>query len=149
MEFSSDGRWVAYVSYPDGALWRARSDGTEPLQLTSPPLRAFRPRWSPDGKRILFVVRGSGDLPKIYTISIDGGNPEPLVSEPHAQTAASWSPEGDSIIYGRDPDTEKRDIALYRFDLRSHRTEKVPGSDGRLRAYLVFGWQQIGRPVRE
>lgn len=32
--------------------------------------------------------------------------------------------------YGRDPETEKRDIALYRFDLRSHRTGRVPGSDG-------------------
>jgi hypothetical protein len=27
--FSRDGRWVAYVSYPDHILWRSRGDGSE------------------------------------------------------------------------------------------------------------------------
>ncbi len=28
--FSRDGKWVAYVSYPDHNLWRSRSDGSNP-----------------------------------------------------------------------------------------------------------------------
>ena len=29
--FSSDGKWVAYTSYPDHTLWRSRADGTAPF----------------------------------------------------------------------------------------------------------------------
>jgi Tol biopolymer transport system component len=40
--FSKDGEWVAYVSYPEGFLWRSRLDGSQKLQLTSAPLVACR-----------------------------------------------------------------------------------------------------------
>ena len=50
--FSRDGEWVAYVSYPGWVLWRSRVDGSERLQLTSRPMSAVVPRWSPDGSRI-------------------------------------------------------------------------------------------------
>ena len=38
--FSKDGQWVAYVSYPEGILWRSKPDGSEKIQLSSPPLFA-------------------------------------------------------------------------------------------------------------
>ena len=34
--FSRDGQWVAYVSYPEGILFRSKADGSERLQLTYP-----------------------------------------------------------------------------------------------------------------
>jgi Tol biopolymer transport system component/DNA-binding winged helix-turn-helix (wHTH) protein len=129
VDFTRDGMWMTYVSYPEGSLWRARADGSQQLQLTFPPQRALNPRWSPDGKRILFVTRRPGELPKIYTISIDGGSAEPVVSETHAQTSASWSPQGDFIFYGRDFYGENQDLSLYRVDVRSGRSEKIPGAD--------------------
>ena len=129
VDFTRDGQWMTYVSYPDGALWRARSDGTQQLQLTFPPLRVTNPRWSPDGKRILFVSRPAGKLPKLYTISLDGGNAEPIASELHAQTSATWSADGNFIFYGRDPLGENQDIFLYRVDTRSGHVEKIPGAD--------------------
>ncbi len=52
--FSTDGEWVAYTSYPDHALWRSRSDGTEPLQLTFPPAQVFGSFISPDGKQVAY-----------------------------------------------------------------------------------------------
>ena len=52
--FSRDGKWVAYASYPDHTLWRSRSDGTDRLQLTYPPLRVQYPFISPDGKRVVY-----------------------------------------------------------------------------------------------
>jgi Tol biopolymer transport system component/DNA-binding winged helix-turn-helix (wHTH) protein len=143
LDFTRDGRWVTYVAYPEATLWRARSDGSQRLQLTSPPMRAFAPRWSPDGTRILFTNRQPGRLPKVYTISFDGGTPEPLVSESHAQTGGSWSPDGTSILYGRDPDGENQDIALYRFDLRTRHTERIPGTEG---LYCLL-WSPDGRRV--
>ena len=52
--FSKNGQWVAYVSYPEGTLWKSKADGSERVQLTFPPLRAVLPRWSPDGQTIIF-----------------------------------------------------------------------------------------------
>jgi serine/threonine protein kinase len=66
--FSSDGKWVAYASYPDHMLWRSRSDGTDRLQLTFPPMKVLYPFISPDGKRVVF---GNSDW-DTYVISMDG-----------------------------------------------------------------------------
>ena len=48
VNFSRDGKWVTYVAYPEGTLWRSKVDGSERLQLTFPPLFCAMPRWSPD-----------------------------------------------------------------------------------------------------
>lgn len=130
LDYSRDGAWVAYIAYPEGTLWRARSDGREQLQLTFAPSMAGTPRWSPDGKRIVFTERRPGELPRLYSISAEGGNPEPLLSEPHAQAGASWAPSGEFLIYGRDPDGENQDIFLYRFDVRARTSSRIPGTEG-------------------
>src|SRR5262249_16336910 len=36
LSFSSDGKCVAYVTYPEGTLWRSRADATDPPHRTSP-----------------------------------------------------------------------------------------------------------------
>src|ERR1051326_1010964 len=61
-QISPDGKWVAYVvAVPDLAankstagIWLAPTDKGEPKQLTASPKRDGHPRWSPDGKSILF-----------------------------------------------------------------------------------------------
>jgi Tol biopolymer transport system component/DNA-binding winged helix-turn-helix (wHTH) protein len=141
--FTRDGHWVAYVAYPEGTLWRAKSDGSEPLQLTFPPIRVCVPRWSPDGKRLLFVVRRPGEFPKVATIAFDGGSPEFLVAESHAQTAADWSPDGTSVVYGRDPDGENQDLAIYQVDLHTRRAHQLPGTNG---LYAPI-WSPDGRQI--
>ncbi|MGB6402210.1 MAG: protein kinase, partial [Candidatus Sulfotelmatobacter sp.] len=52
LDFSRDGKWVTYVSYPEHTLWRSRVDGSDRLQLTYPPVLAGLPRWSPDATQI-------------------------------------------------------------------------------------------------
>src|SRR5664279_4037122 len=76
--FSKDGQWVAYVTYPDGALWRSKVDGSERLQLTYPPSGLFppgyarNPHWSPDGKRVIFVEIQTDSTGKAMEVSADG-----------------------------------------------------------------------------
>jgi hypothetical protein len=53
LEFSRDGKWVAYSSVPEGSLFRAAADGSQRLQLTWPPLRPGVPGWFVAGPKRL------------------------------------------------------------------------------------------------
>jgi serine/threonine protein kinase len=54
--FSPDGKWVAWESFPDHAMWRSRIDGSDRMQLTRPPIYATWDEISPDGKRVVFAT---------------------------------------------------------------------------------------------
>ena len=75
VSFSKDGQWVAYVSFPEGTLWKSKLDGSQRIQLSYPPLTAVLPSWSPDGKQLVFYGFLPGKNAKLYTVSTDGGTP--------------------------------------------------------------------------
>jgi eukaryotic-like serine/threonine-protein kinase len=101
VSFSKDGAWVAYVTFPGGTLWRSKTDGTERLQLTSPPMQAFQPVWSPEGKRIAFMgLSGSDRSWRIYLVSAEGGSPESVTHGEHSEADPTWSPDGKSLVFG-------------------------------------------------
>jgi Tol biopolymer transport system component len=114
LDFSRDGKWVAYVKYPERALWRRRIDGTERQQLTDAPVAAFLPRWSPDGTQIAYVDLQSGQPWKMFLISAQGGTPKELVGGKDAVADPTWSPDGKRICFGRSPysaaSTKKIDV---------------------------------------
>ena len=131
LDFSRDGKWVAYVSYPEGTIWRSHLDGSDRLQLTYPPVSAGTPRWSPDGREIIYIDAQPGRPIKMFMISAEGGTPEELLSENQTQLSGNWSPDGKQIIFGRVPwlrtGSEKLDIQV--LDLASKKTSRIPGSD--------------------
>jgi Tol biopolymer transport system component/DNA-binding winged helix-turn-helix (wHTH) protein len=132
LEFSRDGKWIAYVTVPERSLWRARSDGSEAFQLTLPPLQVdSRPHWSADGKRIAFAAKRPGELLRLYTISPDDGTAVALPLDTQSQATPDWLPDGNSLIYGCLPDVDRPSVvALYRIDLRTLRKERIPGTEG-------------------
>jgi Tol biopolymer transport system component len=73
VSFSPDGEWAAYVSHPEGTLWRSRKDGNQRLQLTSGPELARLPKWSPDGKQIAFAEGAASAHSHISLVSAAGG----------------------------------------------------------------------------
>ena len=120
--FSRDGKWVAYTSYPEHTLWRSRSDGTDRLQLTYPPMRVLYPFISPDGKR---VVYGNSDL-ETYVISMDRDVPQKVIAQD--SLAANWSPDGNLLVF---TDThEATQLKLLILDLRTGLRSVVPDSRG-------------------
>ena len=128
-DVSRDGQWIAYVSYPDLALWRCKLDGTERLQLTSPPMQVVTPQWSPDGTQIVFTDVEPGKTWKIYVISAVGGTAEELLhGDALAEIDPSWSPDGKSIVFGRS--VTEADRRIQTFDRTSHAISTLPGSEG-------------------
>jgi Tol biopolymer transport system component len=128
VNFSKDGEWITYVTYPEGNLWRSRADGSERLQLISPSMRAHHPRWSPDGKKIVFMGRATPDQPwKIYLVSIDGGNLEQLAPGP-THRDPTWSPDGNSLVFAVGSITTPQ-RAIQVLNLVTRQLSQLPGSD--------------------
>jgi Tol biopolymer transport system component/DNA-binding winged helix-turn-helix (wHTH) protein len=130
LDFSRDGRWVTYVSYPDYTLWRSRTDGSERLQLTYPPVSAGLPRWSPDGTRIAYVDTQLGRPWKAFLISAQGGSPKEVLPENHTQVDPSWSPDGTKLALGRTQETGQTEPLLIQIvNLATRQVSTIPGSE--------------------
>ena len=131
LDFSRDGEWVAYVGYPDGMLWRSRTDGTQRQQLTSPTLKVDLPRWSPDGKEIAFSASQADQPSQIYIIPAAGGNPANIVQGRQWQRDPSWSADGNFVVFSGSPErSATTSKALFVANVRTHESSQLPESAG-------------------
>jgi eukaryotic-like serine/threonine-protein kinase len=131
IDISPDRQWVAYITFPDNALWRSRLDGSEHLQITYPPFIASMPRWSPDGKQIAFPGIEKGKVQKIYIVSASGGAPQQLVPEEAGfDDDPFWSADGNSITFARLPTVVNygEGGVLQQFDLKTHKISNLSGT---------------------
>lgn len=130
VDFSRDGQWVAYVTYPELALWRSKVDGSQRQQLSFPPLQACLPRWSPDNRRIAFSNVAMGKPYKIYLVSAEGGVPQPLLPETPESYEASpnWFPDGKRLAFSYWKPSGK--AVLQVIELQTQQVSTVPGSEG-------------------
>ena len=127
--FSKDGKSIAYVSYPEGTLWKADRDGSNPVQLTDAPIEAILPRWSPDGKLISFAADYAGPNGGFYVVSADGGSPRKILPEDrHMDGLLTWSPDGHRMVGTSTSPDGKRVLRILNLDTRQATT--IPGSDG-------------------
>jgi len=134
LEVSPDGKWVTYTTFPECNLWRSKIDGSERLQLTFSPVNAHEPRWSPDGKQILFT-----DVPRrMFTVPANGGSLQQVMPKGELPTtevgAGFWMPDGNSMVFVMG--TDKTPYAIYRLSLKTQELSKIPGSDDLLASRL-------------
>jgi Tol biopolymer transport system component len=126
---SPDGRSVAYSTFPDATLWRSDIDGAAPLQLTSPPLRAGMPRWSPDGTQIAFTGQLGSQSLQVFVVSAAGGPALRATDATTNEMDPTWSPDGRRLLYGRGYDAANPDASdLGIVDLATRHVAVVPGS---------------------
>ncbi|HMD96170.1 MAG TPA: winged helix-turn-helix domain-containing protein [Terriglobia bacterium] len=144
LDFSHDGKWIAYSApAPSGnAIWRSRMNGSEPQQLTFLDADAREPHWSPDGSQIAFQAHLPGDRFKAYVVSADGGTPHPLIPDQGSQEGVpTWSKDGKKIIfaerlYRRDPS----EMTIHLLDLETQQLSDLPGSARPMVGPLVKRW---------
>jgi dipeptidyl aminopeptidase/acylaminoacyl peptidase len=103
---SPDGKHIVYVrNFMDiikdrrrSNLWIINKDGTEHRPLTSAKQNDVAPRWSRDGKRLLYVS-SSGGAPQIYCRWMDSGQTAKLTDVTSTPMNAAWSPDGMRIAF--------------------------------------------------
>jgi dipeptidyl aminopeptidase/acylaminoacyl peptidase len=134
LDYSPDGQWIAYVSYPARALWKCRRDGRDKVLLEDG-LLTYMPRWSPDGKRLAFaaVRKGVwGDPHRIHTIDPNGGKAELVKGVNGPGFDPNWSPDGKKLVFAPllnegDP---KQGQHVSIMDLETGQVQMVHGSEG-------------------
>ena len=115
-EYSPDGKFLYFNSTRSGAmaLWRARADGSDPVQLTHDPARRdWFAHLSPDGKWIAYVSFGDDvaleDHPpnrtdvQLRIMPADGSGPPAILTRlfggQGTLNVPSWSPDGTRMAF--------------------------------------------------
>jgi TolB protein len=117
--YSPDGQTIAFTSFNRNngflcAIYLVNADGSNFRILTPPRLTAFKPDWSPDGKRVVFSSNSNFSTildEEIWVIDADGAHAVRLtnnnrrwngyLSGPH-DYSPSWAPQGNKIVFERD-----------------------------------------------
>ncbi|MDC6389389.1 S9 family peptidase [Maribacter sp. PR1] len=98
-QISPDGSKIIYVrNFKDimtdknlSNLWMVNFDGSQNRPLTTGNHNDYYPRWSHDGKKIIFKSNMADEKMKLYLMWLDTKETAPLTNTPKAPGAVSWS----------------------------------------------------------
>src|SRR4051794_12924424 len=129
---SPDGTLVAYVVTKADAeadanqatIWATSTTDPAPRQVTNGPGDGS-PRWTPDGRAILFLRAKDGKR-QVWRLPIDGGEPAPVTTLEGGVTSFAVDPTGTRLAVGsvtdldEEPDTDgKRPVVVDRLGYKS------------------------------
>jgi Tol biopolymer transport system component len=126
---SPDGRSVVYANA--GRIWRL-DPGQAAYPLTSEPaFKDNQPRWSPDGRSIIFQrlpVGEPGNF-ELWLMAADGASPRRLVEK---ALVGYWMPDSRGITY-----SSLSDSYLYHFDFATRKSRRVTDEETRAPLHTV------------
>ncbi|MFB6725871.1 DPP IV N-terminal domain-containing protein [Kribbella sp. NPDC056345] len=112
---SPDGRWLAFDLVT--AIWVTPAAGGVSRRLTDDLQDATRPRWSPDGRRIVFQSYRDGNF-HLWSIDADGNNLRQLTTGRNDHREPHFTPDGGSIVFSSDRGSTGS-YGIHRLDLAS------------------------------
>ncbi len=108
-QVSPDGEKIAFVlskiNYEEDAyerhIWMIDRASGEMTQFTYGPGRDNYPRWSPDGRWLLFISSGRhpGKKAQLMAIPIDGGEARQLADMEKNVMAPEWAPDSRRVLF--------------------------------------------------
>lgn len=142
---SPDGTKVAYqitdVSLEENkmvtSIWLADSDGkSAPRQITNSGKRDAHPRWSPDGKKILFESNRTGTS-QLYILDLQsGGEAVQLTDISTGAHSAIWSPDGTKVAFVSAVYPEFSELPFEESDEKNHeKAEAIEKSPVKARTF--------------
>lgn len=149
---ASGGEFSVDVSPTDGTIamdlmdriWTLAANGGQAQQLVNGILPARDPRWSPDGKRILYSLRTAAGE-QAWELDVAAGTKRRLIDSPLHVQDASWHPDGERLVfstdrYGQGLDIWETDIPtglMWRLtDHKGDETDPAWSANGRNLAYI-------------
>jgi Tol biopolymer transport system component len=105
---SPNGRLIAFTRFSFrgivAQLWIMRADGSDKHAITPPALEANNPRWSPNGKWIIFNTNSDRPGSTIWITNPAGTTRHALTNPgfPHNDIQPSYSPSGTHITFASD-----------------------------------------------
>ncbi|MBU9722556.1 MULTISPECIES: S9 family peptidase [Bacillaceae] len=104
---SPDGSRVAYVQQfitdddkYTSHLFVQSTNESEGTKWTYGNGRVFSPRFSPDGKWLVFVAaKGEQEKPQLHLLSLAGGEARPLTTLKNGASQPFWSPDSQKILF--------------------------------------------------
>ena len=116
-------------------------DGTGWHDLTNDKFFDRYPRWSPDGKSIVFTSDRSGRY-EIWTINADGTNlRQRSFDSPGDATLPLWSPDGTRLLFQRNRVNVILDLNK---DWASQTLQELPKSE---KTFAAWDWSQDGKKL--
>lgn len=112
---SPDGKWVAFTATTvrekenkrHSEIWMVSTDGGEPIRMTSPGLESSAPRWSPDGRILLFSSTRPGSQARTWGLRLD--RPAGEAFEVDSLPDGSWSADGRIVVWTDTATAARRD----------------------------------------
>jgi Tol biopolymer transport system component len=104
-DVSTNGEWIAFMSSGvQEDIYLIRNDGTGLRQLTNDTYKDRRPRWAPDGSRLMFDSNRSGKF-ELWQINADGSGLSQVTHTTGPPTLqAVWSNTGTEVAFTRGGD---------------------------------------------
>lgn len=94
------------IVYKISELYLLRKDGSKVIEILKGRSNVSNPRWSPDGKQILYQIGKSIDgkyISELWLVNADGTNDHLLVDN---ASSGIWHPSGGKIRFNRKGDEE-------------------------------------------
>jgi polyisoprenoid-binding protein YceI len=103
-DWGPDGRivFVQWRGEGDSDLWVVDADGGNARVLVETPGIDTDPRWSPDGRELVFTTVTEKGNQDVVVVDADGRGAEPLAGGPGYEYAPSFAPDGRHVVFVRD-----------------------------------------------